>query len=116
MSAAGAVDADAPPTSENDTPAIPNTGSTFPPRFRFEACFFCAIIESSLLRAMFAEITRSIFRAHCLGRHTGTAWLILPEKRHKVPEGTAAFAAATIGRAGPYRETAPAWCRASATD
>ena len=42
----GAV-ADAPPAIAKDTPATPNAGKDFRRRFRFEACFACAILEIS---------------------------------------------------------------------
>jgi len=49
ISAAGPlVPADAPPASDKDTPAIPNTGTALLKRFRFEACFVRDIVESSL--------------------------------------------------------------------
>jgi hypothetical protein len=37
------VDADAPPATAKDMPAIPNTGNALLRRFRFEACFARAI-------------------------------------------------------------------------
>jgi hypothetical protein len=39
----------APPTSDNDNPASPATGTAFIVRFRFEAPFACDIAESSCL-------------------------------------------------------------------
>jgi hypothetical protein len=44
--AVGAVAA-APPTIANDTPAAPTTGNAVLRRFRFEACFACAMREPS---------------------------------------------------------------------
>jgi hypothetical protein len=44
----GATAADAPPTNEKVNPAAPNTGTDFVTRFRFEACFTCAIVASSI--------------------------------------------------------------------
>jgi hypothetical protein len=41
------VDADAPPASESDNPAAPNTGTALLRRFRFEACFELAILDFS---------------------------------------------------------------------
>jgi hypothetical protein len=47
MSAAGVlVDADAPPASESDNPAAPNTGTALLRRFDLEACFELAIETS----------------------------------------------------------------------
>src|SRR6266849_1797843 len=43
--AVGAAAADAPPAIAKDTPAAPNTGMAVFRRFRFEACFACAIAE-----------------------------------------------------------------------
>jgi hypothetical protein len=39
------VDADAPPASERDRPAAPNTGMAFVPAFLFEVCFARGIIK-----------------------------------------------------------------------
>src|SRR4029077_10412789 len=36
-----------PPAIAKDTPATPNAGKDFRRRFRFEACFACAILEIS---------------------------------------------------------------------
>jgi hypothetical protein len=48
VSAVGtAVAADAPPTSDKDTPTAPTTGTASIRAFRFEACFLCGIVESS---------------------------------------------------------------------
>jgi len=38
------VAADALPASDKDTPATPNAGKAVLRRFRFEACFACAIV------------------------------------------------------------------------
>jgi hypothetical protein len=43
-----AVAADAPLASDKDTPTTPNAGTTSFRRFRFEACFVTAIVESSM--------------------------------------------------------------------
>jgi hypothetical protein len=46
ISATGPVAAaDAPPASDRDRPAAPNTGTAFVPAFRFEACFTRGITE-----------------------------------------------------------------------
>jgi hypothetical protein len=44
------VDADAPPASDKDTPASPNTRRVFLRRFRFEANFAAAILNPSICR------------------------------------------------------------------
>jgi hypothetical protein len=44
----GAV-AEAPPAIVKDTPATPSAGKDFRIRFRFEACFACAIAEISYI-------------------------------------------------------------------
>ena len=64
--AVGAV-ADAPPAIAKDTPATPNTGKVVLRRFRFEACFACAIVEPSYAcEQMSGMDDRSTFRALCL--------------------------------------------------
>jgi len=55
------VAADAPPASDNDKPAAPNTGTAraLLRRFRFEACFECDIVDFSMtLSAVPHEGTR----------------------------------------------------------
>jgi hypothetical protein len=41
----------APPTSDNDNPASPATGTAFFRLFRFDGCLACAIPEFSLFEA-----------------------------------------------------------------
>lgn len=43
------VDADAALASDKDTPAIPNTRSAFPRRFRFEADFAAVILNPPII-------------------------------------------------------------------
>jgi hypothetical protein len=59
--------AEAPPASDKDIPTAPNTGmvsfrliASFRP-VRFEACFVCRIVESSMPSAIF-DIRRSFVR------------------------------------------------------
>jgi hypothetical protein len=40
------VAADAPLTSDKDSPAAPNIGTAFLLRFRFETCFACDMVKS----------------------------------------------------------------------
>jgi hypothetical protein len=51
------VAAEAPPVSDNDNPAAPNTGTAFARRLRFDTCFVCGIVESS---HAFAQFFRSL--------------------------------------------------------
>jgi hypothetical protein len=43
------VVADTPLASDNDNPAAPNSGTALLRRFRFEYCFACDMVETSLL-------------------------------------------------------------------
>ena len=54
-----AVAADAPLASDKDTPTTPNAGTTSFRRFRFEACFVTAIVESSMNSSTCSRSPRS---------------------------------------------------------
>src|SRR4051794_21775315 len=54
-----AVAADAPLASDKDTPTTPNAGKTSFRRFRFEACFVTAIVESSMNSSTCSRSPRS---------------------------------------------------------
>jgi hypothetical protein len=67
---------DAPPAIVKDTPAAPNTGKAVIRRFRFEACFACAIAEppmptskrstsGTVLIALFVRIDQGNMQGRC---------------------------------------------------
>jgi hypothetical protein len=58
ISAGSAVTADAPPASDNDNPAAPNTGTAFLARFRFKPCFAYDMTETSRIASIRAVSNR----------------------------------------------------------
>ena len=113
ISAAGtAVAADAPPASDKDTPAIPNTGTDFVRRFRFEACFACDIVESS---HTFEEIVRRMERSVALfvrfARHDAKPLVPYLNTSHRKPvyfqhaAGTRRVVSTTVCGSPSWRES-----------
>jgi hypothetical protein len=57
------VAADAPLTSDKDSPAAPNIGTAFLLRFRFETCFACDMVSlSHTFQQTFDQLTERMMQ------------------------------------------------------